>query len=307
MAAAEEELDFQWVEANPRRVNERDTNYFVHYTPLYVAVAFKESLALTLWLLDEKGADVNVLLHAAHCLDMLIILMNRGADPTRRTCGGWTPLMTHASNGSANMVAFPLKDPRVRATINVRESYSRTALHCVCISPSIRLPSTLSLLLKAGADSTVSDQGGRTPLASCQQHLRQYPSSDIAISWYGRGICVLDEAFIDAEKTSLLVKARRLVVAATAPAMAPSYMQNRVARCLFLPHVTMARLMDAQNDEQEGGRKVHSLMVYLLAMGGGPKGEGMPRDVFLLVLDFLMPSWDPLRRGLVGVGALKQG
>jgi len=32
----------------------------------------------------------------------------------------------------------------------------------------------------------------------------------------------------------------------------------------------------------------------------------MPRDVFLLVLDFLMPSWDPLRRGL-GAGSPMQG
>jgi len=38
------------------------------------------------------------------------------------------------------------------------------------------------------------------------------------------------------------------------------------------------------------------MMVYLLEFEGGPKGEGMPRDVFLIVLDFIMPSWDPLRK-----------
>jgi len=38
------------------------------------------------------------------------------------------------------------------------------------------------------------------------------------------------------------------------------------------------------------------MMVYLLEFEGRPKGEGMPRDVFLIVLDFIMPSWDPLRK-----------
>lgn len=80
MVAAQPELAFhgmserklrRWVEANPGRVNDEDMNPSTHYTPLFVAVAFHESLALALWLLDEKGADVN-----------------RGADPTRRTSRG---------------------------------------------------------------------------------------------------------------------------------------------------------------------------------------------------------------------------
>ena len=41
-------------------------------------------------------------------------------------------------------------------------------------------------------------------------------------------------------------------------------------------------------------------------MGGGPKGEGMPRDVFRVVLDLVMPFWDPLRRGIVGEGGMLQ-
>ena len=43
-------------------------------------------------------------------------------------------------------------------------------------------------------------------------------------------------------------------------------------------------------------------MAFLLGVKVGAT-EGMPRDVFLLVLDFLMPSWDPLRR----VGSPVQG
>ena len=37
-------------------------------------------------------------------------------------------------------------------------------------------------------------------------------------------------------------------------------------------------------------------MEFMFGMGGGPKGEGMPRDVFRVVLDLFMPSWDLLQR-----------
>ena len=44
------------VEANPGRVNDRDEEGI---TLLYVATRCRESLSLVLWLLDEKGANVN--------------------------------------------------------------------------------------------------------------------------------------------------------------------------------------------------------------------------------------------------------
>ena len=48
--------------------------------------------------------------------------------------------------------------------------------------------------------------------------------------------------------------------------------------------------------------KFRNMMELLLGMGGGPKGAGMPRGTFREVLDFLMPSWDPLRLGVAGTG-----
>ena len=53
----------QWVEANPRRVNERDS---VGYTPLHVAALVDESVPLVLWLVKEKGADVNAIKDTGH-------------------------------------------------------------------------------------------------------------------------------------------------------------------------------------------------------------------------------------------------
>jgi hypothetical protein len=64
--AAEQHLDFQmitemqmrqWVEANPGRTNDHDSK---GNTPLFVAAVHHASVQLVLWLVKEKGADVNV-------------------------------------------------------------------------------------------------------------------------------------------------------------------------------------------------------------------------------------------------------
>jgi hypothetical protein len=41
-------------------------------------------------------------------------------------------------------------------------------------------------------------------------------------------------------------------------------------------------------------------MAFLLEVVGGWKNTGMPRDVFRVMLDLLMPTWDPLRRKSAG-------
>ena len=54
-------------------------------------------------------------------------------------------------------------------------------------------------------------------------------------------------------------------------------------------------------------RKFRFMLGFILGMNGGPKGEGMPCDVFRGVLmDFLMPVWDPLRRKRGDGGQLLQ-
>ena len=88
----------QWVEANPERVNDCDVD---GRPPLFVAACVLQTLPLTVWLLDEKGADVNGTtvhggppLHVATSLDILSALLDRGANPTVRIFLGRTPLMT---------------------------------------------------------------------------------------------------------------------------------------------------------------------------------------------------------------------
>ena len=131
-AAQVERLDFegmgeaelrQWVEANPERVNDRNEG---GRTPLYETACGIKSLPLTVWLLDEKGVDVNgttfdgfTTLHATPSLGILTALLDRGADLTLLSHAGWTPLMWQACYGTVESVAHLLQDPRVQATVNV--------------------------------------------------------------------------------------------------------------------------------------------------------------------------------------------
>ena len=111
-------------------------------------------------------------------------------------------------------------------------------------------------------------------------------------------IALFEDALAEAEKASLLVKARRLTVAAsTSTAAVPSYVQRRVAQGRPLPHVALAPVVGKQkkrgaDKEGEEARKLRTALGFMW----GLEREGMPRDVFRTVMDLVVPSWDPLRR-----------
>ena len=84
-------------------------------------------------------------------------------------------------------------------------------------------------------------------------------------------------------------------------AVAPSYLQGRVAQGQPLPQVALIPVTGGHNEDvdetgEEEDRKLRTLIAFLLGMEGGWKNAGMPRDVLWVVFDLLMPSWDPLRR-----------
>jgi hypothetical protein len=203
--------------------------------------------------------------------------------------------MWHMLAGTVDTVARLLQDPRVRATVNMQDGNGRTVLHYACRNFGVEDTAApkVHLLLQAGANPIIPDKSGLTPLA----YLRQFHPNRRAV------IALLEHypvAKKDADKASLLVKARRLAVAAIGNIMAPSCLQNRAARGQPLPRLLLGRVvltpvMGGRDEEDEEGSKIHSLYTFLLGVGG-PKGEGMPRDVFRVVMDFLMPAWDPLRR-----------
>ena len=77
-----------------------------------------------------------------------------------------------------------------------------------------------------------------------------------------------------------------------------------------MPRVTLMPVTggeDEDDEEEEESRKLRTLMAFLLGVEGGWENAGMPRDVFRVVLDLLMPSWDPLRRRDTGAGLPLQG
>ena len=287
-----------WVIANPNRVNDRDRETSGN-TALYVAAGFRKSLPLTVWLVDEKGTDANATtsrglsaLYEAYSLDIVTALLDRGADPIPLDNDGVSPLMRHAWVGRVKVVARLLRDPRVRATINIQSGDGRTALHCACRSTCIseeRRAALVILLLQCGADYTRSDADGRTPLALLQQS--HYP--------HHVAIAVLEQA-PDAEKASLLIKARRHVVAADSNAALPTSPQGRVVRGQPLLRVALVAVAGGNNGEEETS-KLRSVVSFLLGIGGAPEGKTMPGRAFRVVINLLMPSRDPLCRPAAGL------
>lgn len=230
MVAAEEELDFhgmgeaemrQWVEANPGRVNDRDRH---GETPLHTAIYEGFSLPLVLWLVDEKGADLNATtskgqppLHEAGSFDIFTALLDRGAKPhsarrvwllpSHETCA----LREH--QGSSSL----LEDPRVRATVYLQGSIRQTALHLACkIEADHNRDCIVRLLLRAGAKPDIADYEGNTPLA-CLRKLRPNHATISLVALLDRApgtdfVALLKQAS-DAEMASLLVNTRRLIIA----------------------------------------------------------------------------------------------
>jgi predicted acylesterase/phospholipase RssA len=56
-------------------------------------------------------------------------------------------------------------------------------------------------------------------------------------------------------------------------------------------------------EKEEEADKLCNLMAFVLGLGVGVEGQAVPQlpgCVFVLVMDMLMPRWDPLRKGLKG-------
>lgn len=213
----------------------------------------------------------------APSLDMLDVLLRYGTDsaPLEAPMDKCLSLlMNYAFYGDVKCVARLLQDPRARATVNTREfTRGSTALHMACSSsPEKNTIVTVRLLLQAGANPFAMNKQDKTPLDALRQEYPSHRSTIALLEQY-------PEAKDEAEKASFLVKVRRFVVAATSTTQSPSYVQARVARAQPLPQVA---------------KRTNSAKVLgsLCQLGGG---KGLPDGVFLHVLDYVMPSWDPLR------------
>jgi ankyrin repeat protein len=110
------------------------------------------------------------------------LLVERGADPAIANHVGLTPLMTASAGGHLEIVRFLLGLPSAKATIDRRDNYGQTALWLAC---STARGGVVRALLEGGADPTIADNGGTTPMAIAKQE----PEPD-GIFAEGRRECV---------------------------------------------------------------------------------------------------------------------
>lgn len=115
MAANDVDLNFfnmseaevrHWVEANPGGVNDKDKR---GDTPLTTAVRFLKSAPLVLWLVKERGADLNAAdgdggkpLHLVQSIDVLDALSECDVDPSLPDMRGMTALIYHITSYNAS-------------------------------------------------------------------------------------------------------------------------------------------------------------------------------------------------------------
>jgi uncharacterized protein len=162
------------------------------YKPLMLA-SEEGHVGVVRWLLD-KGADIHeqddagrTPLHTA-CLygrpPVVRLLLERGADPTLVIPCYGTPLIEASFQGHLEVVRILLGHPSARATINYRDSRGETALYNAC---DWGRGVVARALLESGADPTIADKKGITPMAIAKQ-TRSLPQG---VTAEGRRDCVV--------------------------------------------------------------------------------------------------------------------
>jgi ankyrin repeat protein len=150
-------------------------------TPLMWA-SDKGHVAVVRWLLDQGAAiddqdpDGFTALWLACSrgrTPVVGLLMERGADPTIAGERGTTPLVEASEGRRLGIVRVLLGHPNARATIQRRDDDGQTALWKACYWGRGDLARAL---LDSGADPTIADNDGITPMAIAKQehHVKRY-------------------------------------------------------------------------------------------------------------------------------------
>jgi hypothetical protein len=145
------------------------------------------------WLMDEgsrvderneKGDTALILACFVGRPSVVRLLVERGADLAIATPRGLTPLMIASHRGHLEAVRVLLHHPSARATVDHRYVDGRTALWQACF---IGQGEVVRALLESGADPTIADNEGTTPMGVAKEAV---PAESEAISAEGRRECV---------------------------------------------------------------------------------------------------------------------
>jgi hypothetical protein len=99
-------------------------------------------------------------------LPVVRLLLERGADPTIATDRGSTPLIAASRNDDPEVVRVLLDHPSAKATIDRRDDAGETALWLACYCGR---GGVVRALLESGADPTIANNEGTTPMAVAKQ------------------------------------------------------------------------------------------------------------------------------------------
>jgi ankyrin repeat protein len=142
-------------------------------TPLMCA-SEEGRLRMVRWLLDKgavmderdfQGRTPLYKACSAGCTAVAKLLLRRGADPTIADHNRMTPMMLASCQGSVSVLRRLLRHPCARATLNDRSRLGETALWWA--SRKSR-GACVRALLRAGADDTIANIMGITPMAIVQ-------------------------------------------------------------------------------------------------------------------------------------------
>jgi hypothetical protein len=153
---------------NARLLNAKDRHS--GSTPLTFASA-KGHVEVVRWLVDQGAAlderhrcgytALGLASSQGHT-PVVRLLLERGADPAITIHGARTPLVQASLRGHVATVRCLLDHPSAAATINQREYQGKTALH---LAGRNGHAGVVRALLEKGADPTIADNNGTTPMA----------------------------------------------------------------------------------------------------------------------------------------------